>query len=55
MNYLGDLGGFFSILNLVGMMVAHKFSYFIYKSEIFSEIYQDQKSKKKETKSKQVP
>ena len=40
LNFLGDIGGFFSILTLVGFMLAERFSQFILRAEIFEKIYQ---------------
>ena len=43
LNFLGDIGGFLSILNLVGFMVAQYFSEFMMKAELYQRLYQVKK------------
>ena len=48
MHFLGDIGGFLSILNLFGIIIAHKLSFFDFKSQIFQNIYLERRKPKKE-------
>ena len=47
LDYLGDVGGLLSMLNIVGTVLTKQISYFIYKSELFSELYQVKKYNQK--------